>query len=691
MYLAGEGLIDHDEFLSRLSGLVSTFDIVKTNKKIEFYNIPAAFDIETSSFYEGAKNSENKRSVMYIWQLGIYNLVTTGRTWDSLKHILKQIEELMLLSPIKRLVIYVHNLPYEFQFIRKHFEWSKVFLLSDRKPVYCINDGFEFRCSLKLAGGKSLESVGKDLLKYPVEKAVGKLDYNIIRTPLTTLTASELEYCEKDIRVLLHYIQEKIEIDGDITKIPLTNTGYVRNHCRKACFKSWKKYHNLISNFTVDLSEYSQLKRSYMGGFTHANARYVNQVLTNVGSHDFNSSYPAAMVLEKFPMSTAKLLPDGISIEELENYFKNYCCMFDCEILDIMPKLYHEQILSRSKCWICENATTNNGRVVMASRVCTTMTEQDYFAMCEFYTWEQITIKNVRYYHKNYLPKNLVRSILELYEKKTALKGIEEEELNYMIAKNMLNAAYGMMVTDPVKDDLIYDMDNFYKVRANIMEALESYNKNIRRFLFYPWGVWTTAYSRANLFSGIIEMGQDYVYSDTDSIKSLNTSIHADYFNLYNNQIEEKIKLASEHHKIDINLFKPFDRHGKQRIIGVWDDEGEYSQFKTLGAKRYLVTKEGKYQITLAGANKKKTMQYLEGGGSPFKEFTNDLKIPANSSGRLILTYIDEETEGIVMDCQGNIYHYHELSSIHMEPSEYHLSIANEFIKYIKGIQDFGE
>ena len=36
-------------------------------------------------------------------------------------------------------------------------------------------------------------------------------------------------------------------------------------------------------------------------------------------------------------------------------------------------------------------------------------------------------------------------------------------------------------------------------------------------------------------------------------------------------------------------------------------------------------------------------------------------------------------------------YHYHELSSIHMEKSEYNLSMSEEFIRYLEGLQDFGE
>ena len=696
MFTVGGGLLSQTEFLIKVNELLSSEWLVRDNKRVEYYNVPAGFDIEVSSFYQGEKKPENKRGIMYIWQFGIFNLVTTGRTWKEFEVLISMVQKILSLNENRRLVVYVHNLPYEFQFIRKHFDWDEVFILTERKPVYATTGGIEFRCSLKLAGGKALANVAKDLQKYKVEKAVGNLDYEQIRPPLTPLTEKELLYCENDIRVILCYIQEKIEQDGDITKIPLTNTGYVRNYCRKECYSRWKPYRKVMESLTLEADEYSQLKRAFQGGFTHANAHHVGKVLDKVGSHDFTSSYPAVMVLEKFPMAKAEYISNGINESELMELLITRCCLFDIEIWGLMPKLFHEHPISRYKCPVCENAIVDNGRIVMAEHIITTITEQDFFVYTEFYTWDRIEIKNLRTYQKNYLPKNFVQSVLNLYEKKTVLKDVEGEEINYMISKNMINAAYGMMVTDPIRDELMYSDNTFYTIPKNIAEGIDKYNTNIRRFLFYPWGVWVTAYARANLFSGIIEMGDDYIYSDTDSIKSMNTERHEDYFNSYNAQILDKIELASQYHNLDKSLFAPYTKKGKQKIIGVWDDEGVYDKFKTLGAKRYLTMKgvqstEPKYMITLAGSNKKKTMEYLVGTGDPFGNFTDGLSIPPENSGRLILSYIDNETAGIVVDMFGVPYEYHELSSIHMEKSEYNLSMSEEFVRYLEGLRDFGE
>lgn len=691
MYTWEDGLLSREDFLFQLTKLASTWEPIITNKKIGYYNVPAGFDIETSSFYDGKKVSENKRGVMYVWQFGIYNLVTYGRTWEEYKSLISMVKKILGLQDNLRLIVYVHNLPYEFQFIRKRFEWEEVFILSERKPVYANNHGIEYRCSLKLAGGKSLENVAKDLMKYKVKKAVGSLDYNLIRTSKTPLTKEELYYCEYDIRVILCYIMEKIEQDGDITKIPLTNTGYVRNYCRKNCYKRWKKYRSIIEKLVLTPEEYSQLKRTFGGGFTHANAHWVMKLLEMVGSHDFTSSYPAVMVLEKFPMSSAKLLDREVNEEELSKYLHSYCCMFDLEIYNIIPKVNNEHPISKSKCFIAQNCIVDNGRVVAASRIKLSVTEQDFFTYQEFYEWDYIIVSNFRYYEKDYLPKQFVDSILTLYERKTVLKGVEGEELDYMILKNMLNAAYGMVVTDIVRDNLDYEDDVFSKTPANIEKEIEKYNKNIRRFLFYPWGVWVTAYARANLFSGILALGNDYVYSDTDSIKTLNTEKHSDYFEKYNSEIMRKIELSSQHFGFDISRFSPLNQKGEKITIGLWDDEGIYDEFKTLGAKRYMTKRGERYSLTVAGVNKKSAMEYLEQTGNPFENFTDNLVVPPDYSKRLNLTYIDSATKGVVIDYMGNLSEYEELSSVHMEATEYSLSMSDEFISYLQGYVDFGE
>ena len=222
----------NDEFLSEIERQVVSYDLIGTNKKIKYFNVSASFDIETSSF----QSAGLKMSLTYEWSFGINGIVTVGRTWEEYEELIENVENIFGTSENIRLVVYVHNLSYEFQFMRKIFEWDKVFSLDVRKPVYAITkSGIEYRCSYKLSG-YNLETVGKNLQKYKVEKMSGDLDYSKVRHSKTPLTEKEWQYCVHDVLVVMAYIQEKIESDGDITKIPLTKTGYVRNYCRNNCF-----------------------------------------------------------------------------------------------------------------------------------------------------------------------------------------------------------------------------------------------------------------------------------------------------------------------------------------------------------------------------------------------------------------------------------------------------------------------
>lgn len=689
-----KGISTEIDFLNSIQEYNSSKYIVKNNKGIEYYNIPAGFDIETTSFYEYGE----KRSLMYLWNLGVFNKVINGRTWEELFVLLDCIRQVMDLSESKILVIYVYNLPYEFQFIRKRCCWDKVFQIEERKVVYAQTNGIEYRCGLKLSGGKSLKKVGDDLLKYKVQKLNGFLDYKIIRSPLTPLTQKEIDYGESDVRVILSYIQEKIEQDGDITRIPLTNTGYVREFCRKSCYgKNWLKYRNLINNLTLEPDEYSQLKRAFQGGFVHANAHHANKILKNLRSKDFISSYPAWMVLELFPMSRGIRVNENLNTKMLKHYMDNYCCLFDIEMKGLMATRFNENPISSSKCFELEAPYfVNNGRIVGASRVKMTITELDFITYSKFYTWDSIKISNLIIYEKGYLPVALIEAILYFYEGKTTLKDVVEEIVNYMISKNMLNACYGMIVTDIVREVLEYINNEFITKEGDVDEQIKKYNENKKRFLFYPWGVWVTAYARFHLFEAIYELEDDYVYGDTDCVKYKGGSKYDSWFEGFNNKIIDAIKRSSEYTKIPIEKYMAKDKYGVLRVIGTWDSDGEYLKFKTLGAKRYIYTainKKGEEElhVTIAGSNKSKTAEYLSTFAQPFKEFKDELVVPKEYSGRNVLTYIDEETEGILVDCNGVPYHYHELSSVHMEESEYSLSLSDDYVKWLKQYEEWRE
>ena len=663
--------------------------------KVYYYNIPCAFDIETTSFYDNGE----KVGLMYIWQFGINGHIFIGRYWNEFIELLDKLRAEFDINIENRLVIYVHNLAFEFQFIRKLFRWYNVFSIDSRKPIYATTCyGFEFRCSYLLSG-YSLAKVGENLTKYKCEKMVGDLDYTLKRHNETPLTNEELQYCINDVMIVMCYIQERIEIDGDITKIPLTKTGYVRNYCRDMCLhankshkkdgKKFKTYHDMIKSLSIEVDEYKQLKRAFMGGFTHSNAINTNIVLNNVKSFDFTSSYPYCMISEMYPMSKGKII--NVDENTFEKYLDQYCCVFDVQFTNLTPKINYENYISYSKCFKCVNPVINNGRIVCCDMLQTTITNVDYDIIKRCYSWDEIKIANFRIYQKGYLPTQFVKSIIKLYQDKTQLKGVEGKEVEYMQSKEMLNSCYGMCVTDIARDEFVYNNDNWQTVKPTdekLQEELEKYNKSKKRFLFYVWGIFVTAYARRNLFTGIFEFGNDYIYSDTDSIKVINYSNHMEYINKYNEMTQRKLQKACQYHGLDMCELQPKTIKGETKLLGIWDNDGVYDSFKTLGAKRYMYKQGNDYHITIAGTNKHLGSEYIKSLRNPFDAFCDGLIIPPQFTGKLTHTYIDETKQGVILDYKGNAAEYTALSGIHMEQCEYNLGLTSSYIDYLNGVKE---
>lgn len=720
-------IFNPSEILDVLKIVRPNFTFDRQTSKVKYFNIPCAFDIESSSFYDAGE----KRAIMYEWSFAIYGVVIIGRTWDEFINMCNVLSEVLDLSEYKRIVVYIHNAAFDFQFFRKYFEWVNVFAVTTRKPLYMVSTiGIEFRCSYLLSG-YSLEKIGNDLHTYHVKKLVGALDYSKLRHPETPLTPSELEYCANDVRVVSAYIMEKIEDEGGINSIPHTKTGYVRRYCRKSCLRSGNnkaekglsrlRYRDEISHLRMDADEYKQLKRAFQGGFTHGNPFMVGDIQRDVVSMDFTSSYPAVMIVDKFPMSAGEIV-EIKTMSELYRNIRLYCCVFDVEFTMLESKVMYDSYISSSRCWCRhapgqpENIQLNNGRVVRADYIKTTITGEDFIIIRKMYKWGQIRIANFRRYKKGYLPTEFVKAVLTLYQKKTELKDVEGKDVEYMQYKEMLNSCYGMSVTDPCKPLIDY-RDNLWEDEGerknepspfiDFQALCEKYNNDKNRFLFYAWGVWVTAHARKRLFTGIIEANYDYVYADTDSIKLINYDKHATYFERYNEHVKKSLEIAMKYHDLPFEMCEPTTIKGAKKLLGVWDFDGEYSRFITNGAKRYMVeysdkpcnkSKRGTYSITVSGVNKHFAVPYLCRGlcsdvkthkqnFNPMDKFKDGLHIPPEYTGKLTHTYIDTPMEGIITDYAGRAYQYHELSGVHLEPADYTMGISGDFLDYCLNIR----
>lgn len=687
-------------------------ETAKTEGKVKskgksYWNFPCSFDIETTSYYDNGE----KRATMYAYVIGINGRVFVGRTWDEFRNRIWTIEDEFGLGKDTYIVVYVHNLSYEFQWIRKRFYWSKVFSLDERKVVYAESDeGLLFKCSYILSN-YSLAKVGENLVKYKREKMVGDLDYNLLRGSTTPLTEKEWRYIYHDGLVVMAYIQEEIERNGDITSIPNTSTGYVRNDRKKACLHDstdkekdklqYQYYHGLRTRLKRTPDEYKLARFLFAGGFTHANFRNAGKTFDNVWSMDFTSSYPAVMVMEKFPMTKGNRVKVN-NEEELRQLSNKYLRIFTCRFTNLRSKYAGDHYLSLSKCMAKpDNVLVDNGRIISCDSCVTARTNIDYGTMQISYSWDKREIGKCYIYVPDYLPTCFVKELLGFYVAKTSLKGVAGKEVEYLHGKAKLNSCYGRCVTDISRDEILYEDNEWSTDKKDIDKDIEKYNKSKVRFISYLWGVFVTAYARRNLWTAIKELGDDYIYSDTDSVKYLNHEKHQHYFDEYNKTVRKKLERARTKHKLPWEMVEPSTIKGEKKLIGVWDFDGSYKRFKTLGAKRYRVEyPDGKMGITIAGVSKKSGMDYLrwkyKTNDAIFEAFDKELRFPSvyytddgerkEGAGKNLHTYIDFPTSGEFMDYLGNKQKWTEKSSVHLEPTSYSLSILQAYIDLRNGV-----
>ncbi len=673
--------------LESISEIIRKIDCAPIIGKKRILNVAAGFDTEASSFY--SEHLGEECAIVYIWMFGIDNKVVYGRSLDEFKSFLYAINSYLENSNVK-LIVYIHNMKYDFQFIRSYFDWDEIFMKAKRNPLFSKWGNVEFRDSLILAGGRSLAYIGDHLKTHDVSKAVGDLDYSLLRHSKTPLTEKELGYCERDILTLNAYIAEKITEDGDITKIPYTNTGYVRRYVKNACLSEHpEKYRAMMDNLTLTAGAYQQCERAFVGGAVGANNYYINKTVKNVISYDIKSSYPYVMVTQTFPMG----FPIPVKNSEAVSYLsrKEYHCIFRLTVHDLhpLPDNNYCYPISQDKCRSLIGAHIVSNRVQSAAAMSIECTELDYYTFKKFYdiNSENSYITNMRVYPAGRLPLPIIRSVFEFFNKKTTLDGVKGYESEYMIAKNMLNAIYGNMVERPIRPKYLYINNSFIRDEIDYVKQIVDYNEKRDRVLYYPWGVFITAYARYRLYDAIHAMGNRYVYCDTDSIKwklydEEYDKTRIEYFNKVNKEAVDSIIGVTNELGLSQEYTMPCDPQGNKKILGVWEREYVASNFKTLGAKRYMYDIDGDYHLTVAGTNKDSTLEYIllkakKDKVSPYYIFTDNLVIPKEYAKRLIATYIDDERIGYVTDYLGNTAFYDAPSGIHMISAPYTFNMTD--------------
>lgn len=660
------------------------YDILKhlplvEDNRTKYYNIPVAFDIETTTILTDKKKPNGKpiyEGFMYLWQFCICETVIMGRTWEEFLYLLDILESVLQLNRQRRLVIYVHNLAFEFQFIRNFVVIDEMFARKRRKPIrFLANNVFEFRCSYFLSN-MALSKFISNTPNARFNKLSGDdFDYTVLRLPNTQLSQYELAYSYCDVRGLCEAIAYLLQEDT-LSSIPLTSTGYVRRDARKAIFVN--PLNKLeVNRLRLSPREYTLCKEASRGGNTHANPDITGHIIEDMKSKDRKSSYPAEMVVDFYPVSPFQMIRP--SRENLEDVVMTKACLLDITFYNIraLPTAVMNYI-SKSKCKLIKKVIADNGRVAFAEEARMVITDVDYSIIIQQYVWTDIEIHSIDIADYGRLPKEFRQLIMDYFLEKTKLEN--GDPYLYMKFKNKINAFFGMMLTDIASPEIIFLPSNekiWVESPISLDSALDSHYKKRSTFQSYQQGIWVTANARKRLQDALNCVGSvDAHYCDTDSVKF--TGDHESDFERVNEQ------WLADCENCDIAPYVTVN--GKTTYLGRWEDDGEYKEFITLGSKKYAYIKANstdELTITVAGLNKKKGSAYLQSHGG-LEAFKIGTKVPAGDSGRTTAYYNDYDApfKLTVKGCT-----FTTGSNIAIVNTEYTFGISDDYASYLLNVQ----
>ena len=663
-----------------------------SGKKNKFDKNIYSFDIETTSYfilngkqfpaieYDNLSKEEKEDSIpmacMYIWMFSINEQVYYGRTWDELYLFWEKVD----LAVPERKIVFVHNLSFEFQFLRTRFNFHDVMARKSRHVMRCyLNEfNFEFRCSLYMSN-VSLEKLPK-LFNLPIEKKTGFLDYSKIRHSGTPLDEKELEYCENDCLVIYHYILEELKSYKNVDRIPMTSTGHVRRELRSIVMKSVSYKAKVNKAINTDPHIYNMLVDAFQGGYTHANWIYTDEVINNVDSYDFTSSYPYILVTHKFPSTEFKRCTNITKVEQM-SFRKAY--LLTVKMNDISSK-YYNNFISKFACKEIKSGKYDNGRIISADYVIMTITDVDFRFFLECYNYSSYEILEIYDSTYNYLPIEFINFVLKKYVIKTEYKGIEEKAVEYAKEKNKFNSLYGMSVTNTIRNEVVFDNRDWKEVELSNEDIITKLEKEKKQsFLSFAYGVWVTAFARSNLLKNVMKLDPYVIYCDTDSIK-LAQGYDKKVIDDYNDFVKRKIEFVSDLLEIDINKYQPKDIKGQRHLLGVFECETEkgreftYDKFITQGAKKYATEVDGKIKITVAGVPKSGA-----NGLKDLNDFRDNYVFKYKDTNKNLLMYTEEMNDFDLIDYNGEKYHVSDKYGCCLLPTTYVLGKALEYVNLL--------
>lgn len=655
-----------DEFLAMLGTPKTVQERTKKNArpKPRYLDVTCAFDIETTN--------TDTDGFAYTFQTCIGGAVVVPRYFEEWADIIETLVDKWSITERKRLVIFVHNLGYEYTYLIQMLcdRWGdcKALYTKSRKPLYLMFDnGIEFRDSLKLFQ-KSLARATEGCKH---EKLKGDLDYSVYRTADTPLDDTEFAYCVNDVLGLWEAIERlKAERNYNAATLPMTNTALVIKEVNK---------HLTGDSRTLQKMQALELNREQMeiaykamaGGDTHGTRWRAGHTYRNCNSYDFKSAHPSQQLLWKFPEGKPMMLPQGQPQAVMDNIIScgmGWIAEIAIKGLQIRPEC-PDPVISVSKCagLKCDE-NKDNGRVLQADETLLYCDSNDWQRIKEAYTFKRVVMHRGFCFRLGYLPDSFRMAIFDKFKIKETMKGSPE----YAFSKICVNTIFGACAQKTIRDEYtaeIGDSIDFERMswEINLEKKTPAEIQKSQKGKFpFLWGLWTASMTRLKLWQLLKIVGwEKVIYWDTDSCKFEGAKVP---------EVEEyNREVAAQCEKRGVVVTKP---NGKKVYIGIAEDEHPqadfgYTEFRFLHAKCYAArTCEGVLESTIAGVGKKEGQAALKDD----IENLNDFLIIDDAGGQM-LSYHDSP----IKERHDFQRVTHSASWIVMTPRRYEVGGVNEF------------
>lgn len=577
-------------------GMLIFKDLQRNHKYKKYATDYMTLDTETSHI-----NLDD--SWVYQWAVKFQGQYIYGRKPSEIIKLLEKLSEYYGLSEEKKILCYIHNASYDIQYL-KHFllkyDPTINILAIDNHTILQVDVfGFRFLCSYKLSN-MSLAKLSESYATRYI-KAVGEIDYTVVRYQDSPLTEEDWFYMFSDVASQHDGIEGYIKAMGyDYAyQCPITSTGFVRSECRRAAYNEdgWRLKFEMMA---LNLDDYLLCRQCFMGGVTIQSFKYAGKTVRSkrLRHKDFTSSYPARQKLDYMPTGQPMHI-DVTDAEMFRDLLNKYCCIFVIELRHVQIKNgITAPYIPSSKCISDAGKLKINGKVVYADYIKIALCELDYFIIEKQYDFDpEIRVGHMILFERGPAPEWLKSEVMKYFKNKCELKGVDE--YLYMRSKAFLNSIYGMTATAILRNEFQLSSEMIIepkkkKDREAQKKALNKYYKSYNSFMPYQLAIYTTAWARTALFEMIETVGyENFIYCDTDSVFYIETN-------------KNRVRMAEYTQKCRDRAIRGGAFVGS-KFLGLPEDEPRIRAFRGLHSKCYAVEewdkdeKRFKLKCTIAG------------------------------------------------------------------------------------------